>query len=274
VSNRLAPTLELRVAARSGDCDGFSVCKPYVVGHPVASESSSGGPGAGGLLLAPLDAAPGSLVKVSELSCLRITGSLDATRALAVPPLAVALSMWESLHLELGDAAVVTSGSPLSALAAQVALWRGGCPVVDLGPADSKSVTDVPRIDWSDPEEAARQLTEATARRPGFAAVELSGRAEVLDILLEVMPRWTRLLLAGAAGKPVTIDFYKNVHRKGAVIAATDVEPASIFDVVHGAAVRDQIAAATAALQNTRMASRCLSLLGLQGTTPKIPIPC
>ena len=64
--------------------------------------------------------------------------------------------------------------------------------------------------------------------------MELSGRAEVLDILLEMMPRWSRLLLAGPAGQPVTIDFYKNVHRKGAVIAAMDVEAGSIFDLVEG----------------------------------------
>jgi hypothetical protein len=102
--------------------------------------------------------------------------------------------------------------------------------------------------------------------------VELSGRAEVLDILLEVMPRWTRLLLAGPAGKPVTIDFYKNVHRKGAVIAATDIESASIFDAVRGASVRVQIQAATHTLQNARMAHTCLSLLGLHSTARSLTV--
>jgi hypothetical protein len=262
VSDRLSSTLELRVAGRSRDVEGLRLCTPYVVGRPAASEWSSREPG-GGLVLAPIDAEQDSVVRVSEITCLQVADSLDAIHALALPPLAVALSMWESLHLELGDAAVFTSGSPLSALAGQVALWRGGCPVVELGPAESGSASEMPRVDWSDPEAAAKQLTEATAKRPGFAAVELSGRADVLDILLEMMPRSSRLLLAGPAGKPVTIDFYKNIHRKGAVIAATDVESASIFDHARGTSVRDQIAAATHTLQNARMAHACLSLLGL-----------
>jgi hypothetical protein len=266
VSDRLSSTVDLRVAGRSRDGAGFGAGAPYVVGYPVASEWSSAERGTGGLVLAPVDAEHDSVVRVSETACVRVAGSLDATRALALPPLAAALSLWESLRLELGDAAVFTSGSPLSALAGQVALWRGGCPVVELGPGESGSASAIPRIDWSDPEAAARQLIEATSKRPGFAAVELSGRADVLDILLEMMPRWTRLLLAGPAGKPVTIDYYRNVHRKGAVIAATDVESASIFDLVRGAAVQAQIAAATQILLNARMAVRCLALLGLHDT--------
>jgi threonine dehydrogenase-like Zn-dependent dehydrogenase len=272
VSDRTSSTLELRVAARSGDCEGFAAGRPYVVGYPATSATASAGPHAGGLLLAPVDAAHDAVVRVPEASCLRVADSLDATRALALPALAVALSMWESLRLELGDAAVVTSGSALSALTAQVAFWRGGCPVVELGPAASGAATDIPRIDWSDPEEAVRQLTDATGKRPGFAAIELSGRAEVLDIILEMMPRWPRLLLAGPAGKPVTIDFYKNVHRKGAVIASTDLEAISIFDAVQGAAVRAQLPAATQTLLHSGMAATCLSLLGLHRTARSLTV--
>jgi hypothetical protein len=85
--------------------------------------------------LAPVDAELDSVVRVQDTACLAVATALDANQALALPPLAAALSLWETLHLELGDAAVFTSGSPLSALAGQVALWRGGWPVVELGPA-------------------------------------------------------------------------------------------------------------------------------------------
>ena len=250
---RPSATLELRVAARSRDYEGLGDGQPFVVGHSLT----------GGLMLAAVDAAQGAVVQIAETKCLAVAASLEVTRALALPPLAAALSMWESLRLELGDAAVFTSGGALSTLAGQVALWRGGCPVVELGPAGAGATPDITRIDWTDPEEAARQLTGATGARPGFAAVELSGRAEVLDILLETMPRWSRLLLAGPAGQPVTIDFYKNVHRKGAVIAAMDVEAGAVFDPIQGAAARAQIPAATQTLMNARMAQTCLSLLGL-----------
>jgi hypothetical protein len=201
------------------------------------------------------------------MKCLAVAAALEVTRALALPPLAAALSMWESLRLELGDAAVFTAGGALSTLAGQVALWRGGCPVLELGPAGAGATPGITHVDWTDPEEAARQLTGATGARPGFAAVELSGRAEVLDILLEMMPRWSRLLLAGPAGQPVTIDFYKNVHRKGAVIGAMDVEAGVVFDPVRGAAARALIPAATHILMNAHMAQTCLSLVGLSAAT-------
>jgi hypothetical protein len=97
VSDRTSSTLELRVAGRSRDCEGFSAGRPYVVGYPVTLAAA--GSGAGGLVLAPVDAAHDSVVRVAEASCLRVADSLDATRALALPPLAVALSMWESLRL-------------------------------------------------------------------------------------------------------------------------------------------------------------------------------
>jgi NADPH:quinone reductase-like Zn-dependent oxidoreductase len=257
VLDRASLTLELRVAGRSRDYDGLNVGPPFVVGHSATS----------GLVLAAVDAEHASVVQISESICVPVAASLDVAQALALPALAAALSIWESLHLALGEAAVFTSGGALSTLAGQVALWRGGCPVVELGPAGAGATPDIMRIDWTDPEKAARQLIEATDNRPGFAAVEFSGRAEILDVLLEMMPRWSRLLLAGPAGEPVTIDFYRNVHRKGAVIAALDVDAGSIFDLARGAAVRAQIPAATQTLLNARMAHTCLSLLGLQATS-------
>jgi hypothetical protein len=254
VLDRASLTLELRVAARSRDYHGLGSGQPFIVAHSPTS----------GLVLADVDAEYASVVQIAESRCMPVAASLDVARALALPALAAALSMWEALHLELGETAVFTSGGVLSALVGQVAFWRGGCPVIQLGPAGVGATPDIVNIDWTDSEEAARRLTIATANRPGFAAVESSGRAEVLDILLEMMPRGSRLLLAGPAGQPVTIDFYKNVHRKGAVIAAMDAEAAAIFDGVQGAAVRTQIPAATQMLLSARMAQRCLSLLGLQ----------
>jgi len=89
--------------------------------------------------------------------------------------------------------------------------------------------------------------------------VDLSGRADVIDVLLEVIPRWGRLLLAGPAGTPVTIDYYRNVHRKGIVFATTVLEPSRVFDAHSD--VRSQVARACAILGNSRMAAQCSALL-------------
>ena len=195
---------------------------------------------------------------------------LGPAEAVLAPPLASALAVWRRLHLELGDAAVWTAGTPLSALIGQAALWWGAGTGIALGDAASMApelpVQHAELVDWSDQDTATARFEKLIAGRPGFAAIDLSGRADVIDILLEVIPRFGRLLLAGPAGDPVTIDFYKNVHRKGIVLATTTIEPAVIFDAVGGADVRSELGRAAAILKNTRMVTHCRRLLGTAQT--------
>lgn len=201
----------------------------------------------------------GTDVTVLTSDCVALPDGVDAATAPLVLPVASVLSLWQSVDLELGEAAVWTTGGALTALTGQTAVWRGACPAIELGPSSDSTdaIAGADRIDWTDAEEAARRLNDLVQGRPGFVAVDLSGRADVIDILLEAMPTFGRLLLAGPAGDPVTIDFYKNVHRKGAIIRSTVLDPALAFEPSGGAPIRAEIPRAVNLLANQAMAERC-----------------
>lgn len=260
-------TRRLKIAARSRDLPLFQHLQPF----SVASRFGDTASGADALLLFAGDGAVDAEVDVEAADAVLLPPGVTVAQALLVPSLTAVLALWETLQLELGDVAVITSGSVLSPLAAEVALWRGGCPVVTLGPA---SVTDNPattHIDWSDPEEAGRQLLAAMGNRPGFAALELSGRADMMDLLFESIPRWGRLLLGGSAGQPITVDFYKNIHRKGVTVNTAVLEPGALFNPGAGAAARAQVTHAIRILQNRVKLGRCQSVLSDRGHSAQDP---
>lgn len=182
-------------------------------------------------VLTMVDSPDASTLWVPEASCFPVPSSLGAEEALLAVPLASALYLWDRLGLELGEVAVYTEGSDFADLIGQVAIWRGGLPVIRLdhgsvGPALDQGEC----LSIADQEEALRRLQLRIKDKPGVAAVDLSGRPEIIDLILEVIPRWGRVMLAGRSQQRVTVDFYTNVHRKGAVLLCEAFDPLSILE--------------------------------------------
>ena len=253
----ISSEVRVRIAAGSSAFRFAGATSPFALGSTIRQGRVNDRP-----VLVRGDFHAGTDAPALTSDCIALPEGVDAANAPLILPVATALSLWQSVELELGEAAVWTSGGILSALAGQVAVWRGACPAIELGStADAPDrVVGTDRIDWSDAEEAARRLNELVQGCPGFAAVDLSGRADVIDVLLESMPSFGRLLLAGPAGDPVTIDFYKNVHRKGVVIRSMVLDPSLAFDPVAGAPIRAEIPRAVNLLANPAMAERCGTL--------------
>jgi hypothetical protein len=256
----------IRVDASSTQLGALSGHRVFSVGHIVAHSAGEGLPEETSILVRG-EYPVGSEVRLAARNCLGVPGEMSPSLALLILPVATALSVWRTIGLELGEAAAWTAGDPLAPLIGQMALWHGACPAIELAPSHAPELPDVVRIDWSDPEEATRRLVDATSTRPGFAAADLSGRADIIDLFFETMPRWGRLLLAGPHGPRVTIDFYKNLHRKGAVVATGTLEPANAFDRGAGRDIRAQLGRAVQLLGNVSMATRCETLLDLQFTS-------
>jgi len=141
--------------------------------------------------------------------------------------LASILELWERAGLELGEAAVVGGPHPLSALVARAALWSGAGRVMHVGPGALDP--GIATIEASPADAAVAQLTGFVAGAPGLAAVDLSGSSHVIELLVATLPRWGRLLLAGPS-EHFAVDFYNDVHRKGAVVAGASLEPAAFLD--------------------------------------------
>jgi hypothetical protein len=183
-------------------------------------------------MLASVPAGTSGRIDVSRAACIAMPPDLEQERALAVPTLACALWGWDTLQLELGDTAIYTCGSPLLERAiAAAAVWRGGLPVIRLSAEMAATPLDgVEDVSIGDAQQAISRLSAIAGRAPGFAAIDLGGRADVLDILFEVLPRWSRVLLGARSTAPLTVDFYNNVHRKGVRMRTTRLDPSRVLD--------------------------------------------
>jgi hypothetical protein len=129
------------------------------------------------------------------------------------------LWLWDRLGLELGGTAVVTGGHPWSRLALQVAGWHGAIALIaiDVEPPLPNDAAVIPSAGASG---ALQQLASLLSAATSVCAADLSGRSEVVDLLLEALPTSSRVALVGESREHLTIDFYQNVHRKGLTLVS------------------------------------------------------
>jgi hypothetical protein len=86
----------------------------------------------------------------------------------------------------------------------------------------------MPGVETLPPGEIAPAALGARLKvRPGVAVAELSGRPDVVDLILEAIPMFTRVLFAGPPGDRLTVDFYVNVHRKGLLLRSSTLAPSA-----------------------------------------------
>jgi hypothetical protein len=184
-----------------------------------------------GRVLALLPAADATTLEVDSTHCIPLDAKLSAEVALHVPALALSLWAWDQMQLEIGEAAVYTAESPFQHFLGEAALLRGALPVIQLG--SSSTYLAPPHVQVLDAGESSALLTELKGRLAdcvGVAAIDLSGKAEVTDVIFETLPRWGRLLLAAHQPAPINIDFYNNVHRKGIDMRGCSLDPLQVFD--------------------------------------------
>jgi threonine dehydrogenase-like Zn-dependent dehydrogenase len=222
--------VDILLERKSSSEEALKNCSPFGVGRVVSSRPKDLASSNGGLVLVRIAGSEGSEIAVKKTDCIPIPNDLDIRLAIWIPALAFALWIWEKLSLELGDVAVYSGGTPFSELVGQVALRRGGCPVIRLGNHVSEDLNPgTETLSLEDPVFAVEKLKLRIAGKTGFAAVDLSGLPEIIDVILEALPRWGRVMLLGFESRPVTIDFYKNVHYKGAVILSGVFDPSLVF---------------------------------------------
>lgn len=180
-----------------------------------------------------------------------VPGSVAPVDALLWPTASL-LALWDTLSLELGESAVVTDGHRWSRLAAVVASWYGAFPVVFVSEGTT-APNGALLVRVEDPSEAVRGLQSTLQGRPGVAAVDLSGRADFVDLLLESIPSESGLALAGDGREPLTIDFYVNVHRKGLHMVSSLLDPAPPADGIGVTSTRGASGVSSAHVSRARV---------------------
>lgn len=184
-----------------------------------------------GRVLALLPSADVATLEADSSNCIPVDANLSAEVALHVPALTLSLWAWDQMQLEIGEAAVYTPESPFEHFLGEAALLRGALPVIQLG--RSQTYRAPSHVQVLDSGETSALLTELRGRLAdcvGLVAVDLSGKAEVTDVIFETLPRWGRLLLAAQRPAPINIDFYNNVHRKGIDMRGCSFDPLQVFD--------------------------------------------
>lgn len=168
---------------------------------------------------------------VTAEQCIRIDDGLSAEAALQVPALALSLWAWDQLQLEIGEAAVYTADAPFEHFLGETALLRGALPVIQVGRASAYSPQgQVEVLDIAESGDLLTRLKGRLADSVGAAAIDLSGKAEVTDVIFETLPRWGRLMLAAHRASPLNIDFYNNIHRKGVDMRGCSLDPLQVFE--------------------------------------------
>ena len=107
-------------------------------------------------------------------------------------------------------------------------------------------------------------LRERLGGCSGVAALELSGRADVVDSMLEAIPRFTRLGMFGAKRESLTIDYYVNVHRKGLEMVSGVLDPFAALTRQSERALED-IARASRLLHVSARADECRVAMAAAG---------
>lgn len=199
-------------------------------GEPVMLGCGRLEDGIGDTFLVPVESSEVREVSIPESELLRLPAGLDADRLELTLPLAVTLNSLNDLGIELGTTLICTGGHAFSQLAALAAGWRGAIPVVALtDKGDTSWPPGVEILDTADPERALETLKQRLEKQPDVAVLELSGRAEIVDICFEAIPYWARMMLAADSSEPVTIDFYNNLHRKGVVLSTGSLDLQSLY---------------------------------------------
>jgi threonine dehydrogenase-like Zn-dependent dehydrogenase len=213
-----------------------ATAEPFAVGVRVDSRQR---------VLVRVEATPGQRIDVPASNILNLPLELPPDTVLLVPPVATALRAWDLLRPELGTAAAVTPG-PWAPLLSVVARWYGATPMLvgQSSPSEGRGADA----------DSVASLAKTLADSPAVCAAELTGRADMVDLLLESLPKYSRVLFAGPCGDRFTIDYYVNVHRKGLQLSSTVLSALDVFSHSEG---RDLVLRASRLLANPARAASC-----------------
>ena len=127
----LSSEVRVRIDATSNDLQALAGASPYAVGRIATGAGRSD---AATVLVRGAHAVDTD-AKVSSADVIALPRAVDPSTALLVAPVAMVLSLWETLQLELGEVAVWTGGSPRPPAPPPSFPARAPHPLAPAGPA-------------------------------------------------------------------------------------------------------------------------------------------
>jgi hypothetical protein len=199
-------------------------------------------------------------VSLSKDEIIVLPENIETSLLHLILTLAFALFNLQKMKLELGETVLISGDSYTAKIFAKTALFNGALKVIQLGNNSIKSenVNFIPFLK-EDPDKSIKEVLDLMENSKGFIAVDLSGDPNIIDIILEIIPVWGRLLFAHAHTKNITVDYYNNLHRKGILTYSTINNTEKVFNELKRQRNQQFILNACRILDNKRMISELLT---------------
>lgn len=136
---------------------------------------------------------------------------------------AIALQGVRKAQIELGEATLVLGQGLIGLLAMQLSKLSGALPLIATDLTDSRlEVSKKVGADYTfNPEDAdfSEQLNDATEGNGPAAVIEATGHPDAISTALDVAGWGARVvLLASTRGETPSVNFYRDVHKKGLIL--------------------------------------------------------
>ena len=136
---------------------------------------------------------------------------------------AIALQGVRKARIELGEATLVLGQGLIGLLAMQLSKLSGALPVITADLTDSRlDISKSVGADYTfNPEDAdfSEQLNSITEGSGPTVVIEATGHPDAISTALDVAGRDARVvLLASTRGKTPSVNFYRDVHKKGLIL--------------------------------------------------------
>ena len=136
---------------------------------------------------------------------------------------AIALQGVRKARIELGEATLVLGQGLIGLLAVQLSKLSGAMPLIAADLTDSRlERAKSMGADFTlNPEDAnfSEQLSEATHGDGPAVVIEATGHPDAITTALDVAGQYARMvLLASTRGETPSVNFYRDVHKKGLIL--------------------------------------------------------
>jgi len=179
-----------------------------------------------------------SHVLAREENVLKIPDGLSFDEAAFFALASIALQGVRKANIELGDSVVVLGQGLVGQLALQLAKLSGGMPVIGVDLYDS-------RLELS-PRHGAdyvfnpgkvhleEEMGKATEGKGASVVIEATGSPEAIPTALKLAGNYGRVILLGSTRGESTVNFYRDVHRKGVTVIGAHNSIRPKYESRHG----------------------------------------
>lgn len=198
---------------------------PFTPGYSNIGEVIALGDGVTHLQVGDVVASVGahqSHVVLPANQCVKVPAELADEKAVFFNLITIAMQAVHKLRIELGESALVLGMGPIGLFAAQLARIAGAVPVIAVDQDESRlSLAESVGIDAAlvSDDELAAKVAELCDADGASVVIEATGSPKAVVPAFQLAATKGRVVLLGSLrGETESVNFYRDVHRKGLTI--------------------------------------------------------